>query len=83
MAVSTTFNVGDLSPYIEDEIDFGDLRANPLKGGEDNADQEPIQDPHLEPGKSLLFSHQKGLLCEAMQLSLEATLGRSLLCWTP
>jgi len=36
MAVSATFNVGDLSPYIEDEIDFVDLRANPLKGGEDN-----------------------------------------------
>jgi len=35
MAISATFNVGDLSPYIEDEIDFGDLRANPHKGGEE------------------------------------------------
>ena len=32
MAVSATFNVGDLCSYVEDEIDFGDLRANPLKG---------------------------------------------------
>ena len=38
LVVSTTFNVGDLSPYVEDQIDFGDLRANPLKGGEDDAD---------------------------------------------
>jgi len=82
MAVSATLNVGDLSPYIEDKIDFGDLRANPLKGGEDDADQEPVQDPHPEPEKGLLFSHLQGLFCEAMQLSLEA-LGRSLLSWKP
>jgi len=31
MAISATFNVGDLSPYVEDKIDYGDLRANPLK----------------------------------------------------
>jgi len=41
--------VGDLSPYIEDEIDFKDLRANLVKGGEDDVEQEPSQDPHLEP----------------------------------
>ena len=46
MAVSVTVNVGDLSPYMEDEIDFGDLRANPLKGGEDDADQGSVQDTH-------------------------------------
>jgi len=39
VTVSATFNVGDLSPYVEDEIDFGGLRANPLKGGEDDVDQ--------------------------------------------
>ena len=38
MVVSATFNVGDLSPYVEDEIHFRDLRANPLKGGDDDAD---------------------------------------------
>ena len=26
MVVSATFNVGDLGPYVKDEIDFGDLR---------------------------------------------------------
>ena len=46
MAVSATFNVGDLSPYAEDEMDFGDLRANPLKGWEDDADQRLEQDTH-------------------------------------
>ena len=83
MAVLATFDAGDLSPYIKDEIDFRDLRANLLKGGEDNEDQESVQDPHPEPDKGLLFSHQQGLFCEAKQLSLEATWGRSLLCWTP
>jgi len=39
MAVLATFNMGDLSPFVEDEINFGDLRANPLKGGEDDANQ--------------------------------------------
>ena len=80
---SATFNVGDLSPYIEDEIDFGDLRANPLKGGEGDADQEPVQDLHPEPEKGLMLNHQPGLFYKAMQLSLEATLGRSLLSRTP
>ena len=82
MVVSATFNIGDLSPYIEDGIDFGDLRANFLKGGEGDADQDPVQDPHPEPEKGLLFSHLQGLFCEAMQLSLEA-LGRYLLSWKP
>jgi len=42
MAISATFNIGDLSPYVEDDIDFGDLRVNPLKGGEDDADSSSI-----------------------------------------
>jgi len=58
------------------------LRANPLKRGEDDANQQPVQDPHPEPEKGLIFSHQQGFFCEAKQLSLKATLGRSLLCWT-
>jgi len=78
MVVSATFNIGDLSPYIEDGIDFGDLRANFLKGGEGDADQDPVQDPHPEPEKGLMLNHQPGLFCEAMQLSMEATLGRFL-----
>jgi len=38
MAVLGTFDAGDLSPYIKDEIDFSNLIANPLNGGEDNVD---------------------------------------------
>ena len=37
IVVSATYNVGDLSPYVEDEIDYGDLMANSFKGGEDDA----------------------------------------------
>ena len=59
MAILATFNVGDLSPYVEDEIYFGDLRENPLKGGEDDADQALEQDPHHEPEKTLLITHQQ------------------------
>jgi len=33
MAALVTFNIGDLSPYLEDEIDCGDLRENPFKKG--------------------------------------------------
>ena len=33
MAILATFNVGDVSPYVEDEIDYEDLRSNPFKGG--------------------------------------------------
>jgi len=66
MAVSTTFNVGDLSPYIEDEIYFGDSRTNPLKGGEDDADEGSVQDTLPEPKKGLMLIHEPFSLCEAM-----------------
>ena len=40
ISISATFNVGDLTPYIEDEDDnIGDLRENPLQGGEVDAEQ--------------------------------------------
>jgi len=74
MAISATFNVGDLSSYIQDEIHCGDLRANPLKEGENDVDRERVQDPHPEPEKGLMFSHQQGQFCEVMQLSFGATL---------
>ena len=38
MAISATFNVGDLNLYVEDEINCGHWRENPLKGGKDDAD---------------------------------------------
>jgi len=38
MAVSATFNIGDLSPYVEDTIeDTSNLRSNTSKEGEVNA----------------------------------------------
>ena len=55
MAIWATFNVDDMSPYVEDEVDFGDLRANPFKGGEDDADQAPIQGLQAEQEKSLFL----------------------------
>jgi len=37
--ISTAFNVGDLTPYIEDEEeDIGDLRENPFQGGDVDAE---------------------------------------------
>jgi len=40
MAISATFNIGDLSPYVEDCFeDTSDLRANPLEEGEVDAKQ--------------------------------------------
>ena len=35
MGVSSTFNVGDLTPYLEDEEDSDDLRENHIQEGED------------------------------------------------
>jgi len=40
MNISATFNVRDLTPYIEDEDeDIRDLRVNPLQGGEVDVEQ--------------------------------------------
>ena len=40
MAISITFNVGDLSPYMEDCFeDPSSLRLNPLEGGEVDVEQ--------------------------------------------
>ena len=37
VSISTTFNIRDLSPYVEDDINLGTLRENPPKDGEDDA----------------------------------------------
>jgi len=40
MNISATFNDRDLTPYIEDgDEDIGNLRVNPLQGGEIDAEQ--------------------------------------------
>ena len=43
MGVSTTFNVGDLTPYLDDDEDSDDLRANHNQEGEDEASVMPTQ----------------------------------------
>ena len=50
IAVSATFNIGDLSPYVEDTIeDPSDLRSNPSKEGE--VDAGACLQGHLGNGK--------------------------------
>jgi len=83
MAVSTTFNVGDLSPYVKDDIDFGDLRENPFEGGEDDAGQAPVPGLQTEPERNVFLGQLQDQLCKGKQCSFEACLGRSLLCWVP
>jgi len=83
MAVSATFNVGDLRPYVDDEIEYGDLRANPFKGKEDDTHQGSIQGPQPATGKSMLTDHLNDQFCEGKQCSFDACLGRSFLCWIP
>jgi len=79
MVVSATFNVGELSSYVEDETDYGDLRANPFKGGEDDTFQGLFQAPQREDGKTLLSYHLKDQFCKGKQFNFEACLGRSFL----
>ena len=52
MAVSATFNIGDLSPYVEDTIeDPSDLRSNPSKEGEVDAGACPQGHPGDDQGQ--------------------------------
>ena len=46
-----------LAPNGEDDTDYGDLRANSFKEGEDDADQSPYHGPQFEHGKSLLTNY--------------------------
>ena len=62
MGVSPTFNVGDLTPYLDDEEDGDDFRANHNQEGEDEASVIPIQ---VQESSHILFNahklHQRGL----------------------
>jgi len=80
MVVSATFNVDDLSPYVEDTINYRDLRENPFKGGEDDTDQGPYQDPRPRQKKTMLITHHQSQFNEGLQFNFEAYLGRSYLC---
>jgi len=62
MGVSPTFNVGDLTPYLNDEEDGDDLKANQIQEGEDEASAMPTQ---LQESSHILLNapklHQRGL----------------------
>ena len=62
MGVSHTFNVGDLIPYLDDEEDGDDLRANHNQEGEDEASVMPTQ---VQESSHILLNahrlHQKAL----------------------
>ena len=62
MAISPTFNVRDLSPYMQDDFEFRDLRVNHLKGGEDDVDQNSDHGLQSEHGKSLFTDHPTSVL---------------------
>jgi len=52
MVVSATFNIGDLSPYVEDTMeDPSDLRSNPFEEGEDDARPYPQGHPEDSQGE--------------------------------
>jgi len=52
IAVSAMFNIGDLSPYVEDTVeDPSDLRSNPSEEGEVNAGAFPQGHPRDDQGQ--------------------------------
>jgi len=96
MAISATFNVGDLSPYVEDSIeDPSNLRANPPEDGEVDAgacDQGQIERVQGRTDQdqgailallSLSSSRAFTVLDDPFGGSNQVTIGRFLLCWTP
>ena len=62
--VSTTFNVADLSSYLEDEH-LANLRANSPQQGEDNGG--PSMGPHEEPPGSPRSSSPRSNIKEKVQ----------------
>ena len=40
--ISVNFNMGDLSPYVDDEVNYGNLRVDPFKRGEDDTFQDSL-----------------------------------------
>jgi len=74
MGVSPTFNIGDLTPYLEDEDDKDDLRANHNQEGKDEANFMPIlgQESTQVP-LSAQKLHSKGLgPCTDLELQFKA-----------
>ena len=73
MGISSTFNVGDLTPYLEDGEEGDDLRANQIQEGEDETDVMPTQ--VQEDSQLLLHAHklhQRGLgPCAVLELQFQ------------
>jgi len=73
ISVSPTFNVGDLTPYLEDEEGGDNLRANQIKEGKDEANVMPTQ---VQESSQILLNahklHQRGLgLCTDLELQFQ------------
>jgi len=99
MAVSATFNIGDLSPYVEDNFeDPSDLRPNPSQEGEVDAGalaketQGNLGDPQAEDVQDqgaiqALFSFTSSRVSTVLGVPFEGAnqgmIGRVLLCWIP
>ncbi|GJR08219.1 gag-pol polyprotein [Tanacetum coccineum] len=63
--VSNTFNVGDLTPYLEDDY-LEDLRSSPNLEGEDDAGVSEFSVLPNEPHKSLMESNEAMVVLPAM-----------------
>jgi len=99
MAVSATFNIGDLSPYVEDNIeDPSDLRSNPSEEGEvdagalakeaqDNLGDQQAKDSQAQGTIQALFSFTSSQVCTVLETpfggSNPGMIRQVLLCWTP
>ena len=96
MAVSATFNIGDLNPYMEDNIEKpseyysqsepSDLRSNPSEEGEVDAGALAKEDQD-QGAIQALFSFTSSRACAVLEApfggSNPSMMGRVLLCWTP
>ena len=73
MGISSTINVGDLTPYLEDGEEGDDLRANHIQEGEDETDVMPTQ--VQEDSQLILHAHklhQRGLgPCAVLELQFQ------------
>ena len=56
MVVSPTFNIGDLTPHLEEEDDADDMRATHKQEGEDKVNSMPIS---VQESSQVLLSTQK------------------------
>ena len=65
--VSATFNVGDLSPYMEDE-NLADLRTNPSQPGESDENQAMVPTKESNQGSNQLHQVQFGSVLYSLTL---------------